>query len=371
MNTYPLKAKEWEEKEQKLRTLLTQEQLDGVCLFKFTNFSWFTAGGTNRVVTGSEMGCAVLLMTKDQKYIIAPSNEMDRLLNEQVYDQDYMPIIYPWYETPMKSIQHLIDFDKLGCDIAHPHMRNVASKIDPLRYSLTDNEILKARELANICSDAVSSTCSELQTLITEFEIAAQLSRKLWSHGVRPAVLLVGTDERVYTCRHPVPTSKKLKNYAMLSIVGEREGLHISLSRSVHIGKCSEELQVKYDKVVQVDNAMIAHTIVGQSSEHPFQLGQQAFESVGYSNEWQNHHQGGPTGYSPREYRAGEGRVDHIYDHQLYAWNPTLQGTKSEDTILTIKDQTPQILTSIPSWWPSTQYEQEGKVMVRPSILQL
>jgi Xaa-Pro dipeptidase len=65
-------------KESRIRDLADKLNLDGICLFKYMNYAWFTGGGTNRVVTGSERGCSVLLILKDKKYVFAPRNEIAR-----------------------------------------------------------------------------------------------------------------------------------------------------------------------------------------------------------------------------------------------------------------------------------------------------
>lgn len=360
------------EKEHRIKTLLADEQLDGLCLFKFMNFSWFTGGGTNRIVTGSEAGCAVILILEDQKYIIAPSNEIQRIMTEQVAEQGFQPITYFWYEKPLDAIKKITNGKKIGADLPQAGMKLLGAQLDRLRFSLTEHEISKVRQLAAICSTEMAKTCINIRRGMSELEVAAFLSSNLWEQGVRPAVMLVGSDERVLECRHPVPTAKKLDKYCLISMVGEKDGLHITISRSVHFGRMPEGLRKKYRQVLQVELEMIASTQIGSSSELPFQAGLTAYAEAGYTDEWQRHHQGGAIGYAPREYRAGEGRVEMIIANQMFGWNPTLQGTKSEETILTRKGAEPEILTTVPSWWPQeTVTAKERLCLPRPLILEL
>jgi Xaa-Pro dipeptidase len=69
----------------------------------------------------------------------------------------------------------------------------------------------------------------------------------------------------------------------------------------------------------------------------------------GYADEWQRHHQGGPAGYEPREYVATPETLDPVGVGQVFAWNPSITGTKSEDTILVGEDGN-EILTQIAGW---------------------
>ena len=58
---------EHQEKVGRLEKLMKEKGLDGICLFKFMNYAWLSAGGSNRVVTGSERGCSVLVVMGDGK----------------------------------------------------------------------------------------------------------------------------------------------------------------------------------------------------------------------------------------------------------------------------------------------------------------
>lgn len=44
------------------------------------------------------------------------------------------------------------------------------------------------------------------------------------------------------------------------------------------------------------------------------------------------HHQGGPTGYGCREFVVTPHNDKRMHVGQAYAWNPTIQGTKCEET---------------------------------------
>ena len=54
---------------------------------------------------------------------------------------------------------------------------------------------------------------------------------------------------------------------------------------------------------------------------------------------------------------------------QAYAWNPSITGTKSEDTILVGKEIN-EILTEIEGW-PLIKIEIEGRQVTRPAILEI
>ena len=186
-----------------------------------------------------------------------------------------------------------------------------------LRFSLTEAEVLKAKEIAQVCSDETAVFIAGMKPGITEQQMAAELNCRLLWQGIKPAVLLIGTDERVFTCRHPVVTDKKLEQYGLVSLVGEKWGIHITLTRSFYFGNIPQELKEKQIKVNQVDAFMIANTILGKHSDLAFEACKKEYADLGYPNEWKLHHQGGAIGYAPREFRAGE-RNELVQANQMF-----------------------------------------------------
>lgn len=358
------------QKEQRIRDLAARLGLDGICLSRAINFAWFTAGGNNRVVTGSETGAAALVILGEKKYVVAPKNEIERIMEEQVCDLGFETWTYEWYASREKAIADLIGNRRVGSDIPLGGWPVVGADLNRLRYSLTGEEIARAREIGVICSRELAATCASIQPGMTEWEIQAELAGRLLKYGVRPAVLLVGTDERALKYRHPVPTNKKLDKYAVIGLVGEKGGLHIALTRSVYFGAVPDALRRLYDVALKVEAAFLQASTVGASSQVIFNRGRAAYAAAGFPDEWQRHHQGGAIGYAPREYRAGEGAEEIIQPDQMLAWNPTVQGTKCEDTVLVTAAGGLEFLTSVPKWWPVIAVEIGGQEYKRPLILE-
>ena len=69
------------------------------------------------------------------------------------------------------------------------------------------------------------------------------------------------------------------------------------------------------------------------------------------------HHQGGPTGYGCREFVVTPDTKGFLREGQAYAWNPTILGTKCEETTY-LKDGRVEILTRTKDW-PCTVVETE------------
>ena len=92
-----------------------------------------------------------------------------------------------------------------------------------------------------------------------------------------------------------------------------------------------------------------------------------AYDAVGFADEWQLHHQGGPCGYQGRDYLGTPTADGVVLENQPFAWNPSITGTKSEDTILATSQGT-QVITPATNW-PMVSVEDEDGLWLRPDIL--
>jgi Xaa-Pro aminopeptidase len=360
------KEEEIKEKEGRVTRFLEEEDLDALLLERQDNFAWFTAGGDSHVVTASERGAASILITKEKKYIITTNIEAPRIISEEVKNQRFELKSFPWHESRKEEIVlSLTKGMKLGSDTFFPEASSV--DISPLRYSLTPEEIERYGWLGGKSSLCLGKVCKEIKPGETENEVAAKLAKEVLSSGVTPTVLLIAADERISQYRHPIPRDKKIDKYVMVVLCARKWGLVVSVTRLVHFGKLPPQIRQKHNAVVKIDAALISRTRPGAKVGDIFEYGREAYAQAGYPEEWKFHHQGGPTGYAGRDYKATPDNENIIQLNQAVAWNPSIRGTKSEDTIIALKDKT-EIITSA-SDWPMIGVEIEGMSWQRPDIL--
>ena len=155
----------------------------------------------------------------------------------------------------------------------------------------------------------------------------------------------------------------------MLILCGRKWGLVCSITRLVHFGRLPDDVRHKAEACARVDATFIAATRPGETLAKIFQRAVVAYGDVGFADEWQRHHQGGPAGYEPREFLATPDSADVVREGQAYAWNPSVTGTKSEDTILVGADGN-DVITTI-NGWPMLSVQADGKIIARPAILEL
>lgn len=360
---------ELELKLDRINNLLAQHHLDAVVLQRVSSFAWATCGAASYVNTATTNGAASLLLTPAGRYVIADNIEATRLKQEeQLEAQGWEFHIAPWYEAN-DAIARLARGLKLAADTSFSGATDLSDDFARLRATLTHEEGDRYRVLSGVCAHAMNTAIRAVRPEMTEYEIAGVLGCEAQALGAQPIVNLIATDERVYRFRHPLPTEKKMDRYAMLILCGRRWGLVCSITRLVHFGRLPDELRRKAEAVARVDAALITMTRPGRTLGEVFRRATEVYRETDFADEWQLHHQGGPAGYEPREFVATPTATDVVGVGQAYAWNPSIVGTKSEDTIL-VGETRNEILTEIPDW-PTLPIEIGGQIVNRPAILEV
>jgi len=353
----------------RIRKLLEERNVDALLIRRSDNFAWVTCGAASFVNQATDHGAAILLITQSNQHLITDNIEAPRLEQEEkLVQQGWEFHITPWHEA-RDRIEALRGGLKLASDGAYLNALDISAELIPLRATLTVEETARYREIGAACGKAMDTAIRSVIPGLSEGEIAGQLAREAWKLDLQPIVVLIASDDRIFHYRHPLPTESKLKKYAMLVLCGRRGGLIGSVTRLVHFGKLSDEIQRKAECVANIDAQFILATQPARSLKEIFQLGIEAYREAGYPEEWKLHHQGGLAAYAPREIIATAETDYRVINGQAYAWNPSITGTKSEDTII-VGEKSNEVITAMPGW-PMMEIQSNGSVIQRPAILEL
>ena len=357
-------------KERRVRDFLRSKNLKALLLKRQANFSWMTCGGLNLVGITTEFGATSLLITEESKFVISSNIEAPRMIEEEALEkQGFILKVFPWHEDQEVSIiKELAGEGSLGSDAPFPNAQVLAEDVAKLRYSLTSEEQERYRWLGEKVSLALEKTVTETKKGEKESEVVGRLCNELWKDRIDPITLMSASDDRISKFRHPIPTEKRVEKYLMVSVNARKWGLIVSLTRFVYFGKLPEELREKYEANVFIDCTMMAHTRPGIPAREVLQKGIDAYHAKRYPEEWKLHHQGGSIGYTGRDYRVHLKTPDLIQENQGFTWNPSITGTKSEDTILATS-KGPEMITR-PIIYPTLSMEVGGISFTRPNILE-
>jgi hypothetical protein len=129
------------------------------------------------------------------------------------------------------------------------------------------------------------------------------------------------------------------------------------------------ELRKKYEANVYIDCVLMANTIPGKPVVEAFKKGIETYKEMGYPEEYQLHHQGGAIGYTGRDYKINFQTTEVVQENQGFVWNPSITGSKSEDTMLTTSDG--PLLFSKPIIFPQLEVKiGDHYTFIRPDILE-
>jgi antitoxin VapB len=369
------KRAEVAEKTERVLRMLAELKLGGLLLSAQHNFSWLTAGGINGVDTSREAGvCGLLVRSDGRRFLLANRIEMPRLLAEEVREEDFEPVEYAWEDekaTPTFLVEHalsLLNGERgVGSDLpVGAQARVVESSIARCRYRLTETEIERYRALGRDAGAAICEVVENLEPGQAEQEVARQASDALAARGARGVVVLVAADERLEKFRHPVPTNRRWEKVLMIVVCARRGGLIASLSRIVCAGAVPQELKRRTRAAALVNARLLQATRPGVTGAQLYEVAARAYAEEGFRGEERLHHQGGATGYRTREWVAHPACEEVVEVNQAFAWNPSITGTKVEETCI-VSGSGVETITASPGW-PMIRVEEQGQCYALPDV---
>lgn len=372
------KTAEIAEKTERLTRMSAAEGLGGVLLVAQPNFAWLTAGGNSGIDTSREQGaCALVVGADGKRYALASRIEMARLLEEELSGADFEPVEFGWEEekaTPTfladLAAKVLGGGVALGSDLpVGGGVKAIDGAVSRCRYQLTPAELEGFRQLGRDAGEVLGEVARSLRPGVTENEIARRITDALAARGMRSVVTLVAADERIAKFRHPVPTEKAWERVVMLVTCARRRGLVASLSRIVCAGEVPEELKRRMNASARVNAKLLAATRPGAAGSELYRIAAGAYAEEGFPGEELLHHQGGAAGYRTRDWVAHPASTEIVQNNQAFAWNPTVTGSKAEETCIASAEGV-EVITKSPEW-PQIPVRVEGREYLSPDVLAL
>jgi len=345
----------------KVQNLIAEKQLQGIVLRRNPNLAWMI-GGRVHVPSTLDSACFDLIITADEVTAVTNTIEAPRLVAEELPSNVSVKIIN-WWEGRDKFLPSGENF---GCDQPGANRFDLSREIEILRQSLVSEDIERFRSVCSDSSIALGEALKNSHSNDREIDLAGKISKALWEKNLELVFIGVAGQTRVQKHRHPLPTDSVVGNRIVASICARRKGLISSVTRIVSF---NDDDISGYENILKVESEIFEKTKVGAKFSEPIEAAVHAYEKFQFDkDEWMKHHQGGPTGYAPRDWAANRESDQLILPYQPIAWNPTGNGWKVEDTIMTKGEINSgfEILTLDPNW-PSV--EVNGRP--RPGVLKI
>ncbi len=337
-------------KRARLLELLDRHGADRIVLTSATALGWYLDGARTHVSLGAPpIVAAVVDRTGDT--VLATDNEVDRLIGEELPAGVDVRVV-PWDQPlPLPAAPGTLTED------------DVAAELRRLRVPLLPAETARFAALGAETAAALTRVLGRALPQHRELDVAAEVAAEIVRLGAEPLVVLVGGGSRTGV-RHPLPTSASLGRRALVVVCARRHGLIVNVSRSVAFAPPTATEEDAQRRILGVEAAYFDALVPGATLATVFRAGCRAYGTHGFDpDEWRRHHQGGVAGYAGRDPRATDVTDDPIRTGQAFAWNPTGDGAKVEDTVL-LTEHGLQVLTVDPAW-PTVSYEGRR----RPDVL--
>lgn len=319
---------------EKVLKFMEQQNVQALLLSNSANFAWYTGGADNRVDCSSAEGVAALLITRETEWVLTNNIEADRMREEET--PQFEVVEHPWQEGGARLLGELVGNARLGADGAVGGAKDVEKGVTPLRYVLDDEAVRRYREVGADAVAAMDEAAAVLEPGVDEREAAAELSAACRRRGLFTPVLFAASGERLSHYRHPIPYGGPLGARCMLVVCAERSGLFANLTRLVHFEDPDPETARRQRACQEILRRLRAEaTHEGRTLADIFTDCQRLYAEEGYPDGWRDHHQGGLTGYAPREIIATPDTQLEIGAGMAFAWNPSLLGgAKAEETFI-------------------------------------
>ncbi len=350
---------------EKVRNYMLERGAKGAVVSGIENFAWITSGGRSYIALSDDEGSAVVFLTKEESYVITKNIERERMKREEL-TSNFTVVEFPWYTKVDDMVKKLSD----GNEILYEDEPNFKNFLFHSRLKLSDYEQKRYKIVGLKSARALENAMRTFSPDMTELEAKSIIERELSREGLDTLLVLVFGDESRSLYRHNLPREVKLGDRCIASVCAKMFGLVISTTRTIEFRR-----DEKFENQHKI-NALIDAKIINSSFEKSlisqifFDI-ENIYDSHGYPQEWQFHHQGGVTGYRMREFVAIPHFPFQIEDGMALAWNPTITGTKSEDTYIRTANGMELISLNDDGRWPYLEFEINGKKYKRPDILKI
>ena len=256
-------------------------------------------------------------------------------------------VVVPWWEP---RDRRLPSDERTGTERPLSGAIDVAGRIAALRRVLSPQQQEQLAAVAREAAAAATRTAIALTPAHSEYTAAGLLASELLAAELEPVVLMVAGGDRGGRHRHALPTAAPLGNRAMLAYCARRHGLIASVTRFVSFEPLEGADRDAYQRLLGVEQAFLDATRPGARLGDVVTAGTEAYADMGLpADEWHRHHQGGLSGWQPREFPANRDSDIRLAEGMVVAWNPSSERWKVEDTAI-VRPDGPELLVHDPRW---------------------
>lgn len=365
----PRRLRDVEQKHERVRQFLAAQGADGLLLQDPSNIAWFTAGADLSRCASDSCRTSVFV-TEDARLFATNAVDSALVFEREAFGLGFQLKQREWFQPHEALVDDLCRGRRVISDSGSPGTGDVLRSLAAIRLPLTPLEVQRLRRLSRVLVHAVEVSARNIRQGVTEAAVAGEIGHRLIKRTVSPCRIQVCADGRNERYRHWSFGEDPVREYASVSCVARRWGLHLGVTRTVCLNQIPDELRTAHEHAAMVHATGQFFSLAGQRIDEIWPKVHRIYEKFGLENEWQLADQADVVGY-----RSSEQRFFPRNDHRLMPptavfWHPSVGPAMMGDSIL-IQDGRPERLTVSESGWPELTVQVKGRDVTCPAILRI
>lgn len=340
------RKQEVDAKQRQIERLLTESHCEAILLFDPSNLAWLTGASICQGIADAAEWPAIFL-TGEQRWLLAGSTDTQRIFDTHLDALGFQLKEWPWHWGREQLLVDIVQNRKMACDKVLASSTPLGPTFRRIRLALTPPERKRLKALGGVVAHALEATCRNLQSGLSEQEVAGEAAHRLIKHGANPIALHVAADGRGK--RHPRPgvTNARVQRHCTISATAQRHGLHVTAARTVAFQPDGDRDRV-HAAASQIVAALASATKPGAMLTDIFESGRQAAERNNVEPEWFRGHTGHVTGWLPVERPVAPSMKYNFDANWAVVWQASVSSAFVSETFLL--DDNVQWVTRAESW---------------------
>lgn len=265
-----------------------------------TECALITSDINRRYFTGMKSSAGFVLAFPEKSYLLVDFRYIEKA-RSTVSDAEVIELkkFYPQVNRLLKkhgasrvsiesetlTVRQLNSYKHLFQEIEFDSSDALSNAIQKLRMIKDDDEIACIKRAQEIAETAFGELLPFIRAGVTEREIALELNRLMFMHGAEDlsfdTIVLAGTNTSM---PHGVPSDKKVEEgeFVLMDFGAVWNGYHSDMTRTICVGKPTEEMEKVYNIVLDAQLAGIRAAKAGITGMELDRISRDIIEQAGY-----------------------------------------------------------------------------------------
>jgi hypothetical protein len=339
---------------------------EGVILLVPAHVAWFTGGINVRGLIAETERPGVYTNGK-QRWLICSNVDTQRLFDEELDGLGFQLKEWQWPTGRAVLLGELAAGKPTAADRPFPNMPLINDRLRTELRPLAPFDRERYLDLGRWVTHAVEATARTLMPGDPETEVAGQVAHRLHRHGADAAGVSVTADARGRKFRRAGFTTTPVAGGCVLQATGTRDGLYVTVSRTVWFGQPDEEFKKEHDAACRLSVAYRSRSVPDHSIATAAEAGRQLLADGPFEYEWRQSQPGYGAGWYPAEELRRMGQDERFVADQALVWQARVGAAAVVDTVLVSADG--PVPVTPPDGWPFKRIKVKDRPFDVPDVL--